>query len=290
MVRTEFGAEPTVHCIQSGIDDGWVGGVHKGMPAVLNCGYDWVWMLNDDSLPHPTALERLLCSSAAHQPSTVALAPKAEDRSHTVQPSHGYFSRRSFLLSVKLYPLLSYLTPEQYLSGETGVDWSTGFGLLVRTTAIDVAGLPRKEFFFWFDDVEWTLRLAQVGRIWVIPSAVVVDNYSAVWPDSARNRMLNLLFKTGRRRVPLDEYWKAIHGFRNYAWIAKHYAHEPLVAFSLRLIAAVVLTILCDDRPALRLWWLIRFALQGRTGRFRNISPQRWMRLVRGRSSLTLHC
>jgi hypothetical protein len=58
-----------------------------------------------------------------------------------------------------------------------------------------------------------------------------------------------------------------LHGFRNYAWMAKQHFGESTFAFVLRLLMTAAATALCDDHPALRLRWLLRFAIQGRTGR-----------------------
>ena len=39
--------------------------------------------------------------------------------------------------------------------------------------------------------------------------------------------------------------------------------------------------VLYDDRPVTRIRWILRFARDGRRGRFENIPPARWKEMVR---------
>lgn len=36
------------------------GGFHTGMDLAMKAGYEWLWIMDDDSIPNENALERLL--------------------------------------------------------------------------------------------------------------------------------------------------------------------------------------------------------------------------------------
>ena len=44
---------------------GGAGGFHTGMRLALEAGYEWLWIMDDDSLAAPTALEKLLAADRA---------------------------------------------------------------------------------------------------------------------------------------------------------------------------------------------------------------------------------
>ncbi len=41
--------------------------------------------------------------------------------------------------------------------------------------------------------------------------------------------------------------------------------------------------VLCDEQPLRRMRWIVRFARDGRAGRFCNIPPSAWVAMVRER-------
>jgi hypothetical protein len=149
--------------------------------------------------------------------------------------------------------------------------------------------LPRTELYVWYDDFEWTLRLSRTGKLWMVPQAVVIDRGIERWAGGWRNRLLSRLTRYPRKQVPIEAYWKWLHGFRNMTWIMKHYAGETRIGFLRRIAIHATVTVLCDDRPLVRLQYMLDFGSQGRRGEFRNMSPDAWRSLhgrADGRSGL----
>lgn len=63
MLKEEF---PQVEVLRLPENQGSAGGFHEGMNRAYEEGWDWIWIMDDDALPEPTALERLLaCSDTA---------------------------------------------------------------------------------------------------------------------------------------------------------------------------------------------------------------------------------
>src|SRR5438270_1113988 len=55
-----FADKPNVRVLRSRENIGNAGGVKLAMRAALDLGADWIWIVEDDALPHHDALERLL--------------------------------------------------------------------------------------------------------------------------------------------------------------------------------------------------------------------------------------
>src|SRR4051812_7826339 len=57
MLAEEF---PAVTVRRLETNEGGAGGFHEGIRDALERGFDWLWLMDDDTVPAPDALERLL--------------------------------------------------------------------------------------------------------------------------------------------------------------------------------------------------------------------------------------
>lgn len=149
--RELAGRQPRLHYRSTGANLGGAGGFHYGVRWAMERGYSHVWLMDDDCLPRPDALEKLLeadalLGGASHYGflSSVALwTDGGECRMNRQKLKKNCFARAD---------LLGY--------GILPVEQATFVSLLVPAEAVRRAGLPIKEFFIWGDDIEYTRRLA----------------------------------------------------------------------------------------------------------------------------------
>ena len=147
---------PQVTVLHQPTNGGVGGGLAAGLAyAALEKQYDWVWIFDQDSVPSPDALERLLCGlQHLHEAKdrTAILAPVC------VHPETGMS-----------YPALSWRSarfvtvPASTAQPVTFVDMVISSGSLMRREAVEEAGLPRRDFFIDFVDYENCLRLRRHG-------------------------------------------------------------------------------------------------------------------------------
>jgi GT2 family glycosyltransferase len=64
--------------------------------------------------------------------------------------------------------------PERYADAYLEIDVGSFVGFLVSRETIEKVGFPKREFFIYFDDVEYSLRIRRVGRILTVPDSKVV--------------------------------------------------------------------------------------------------------------------
>lgn len=163
MLPAEF---PDVTVVRLETNEGGAGGFHEGVRRAYDEAYDWLWLMDDDTVPTPTALERLLegrdtAVSLGEHP--VALASKVvwtDGRLHPMNKPRPAVRRMDGLVEAASHGLVL-------------VRSASFVSLLVHRRAVERFGLPIKRFFIWTDDVEFTARILRWESGYLVPESVV---------------------------------------------------------------------------------------------------------------------
>ncbi|MBP3657258.1 MAG: glycosyltransferase family 2 protein [Clostridia bacterium] len=174
-------AQEGIQYRNTGENLGGAGGFNFGMRWAVEAGYSHVWVMDDDTLPEPDALQRLLEADALLGGeygflSSAALWTDGSPCRMNRQKLHKDFYSGIGLLEHGLIAAVQ----------------ATFVSCLFRAEVIERAGLPIREFFIWGDDIEYTRRLAVrmglpcyiAGRSRVI-HAMKENNGSSIAGDSA---------------------------------------------------------------------------------------------------------
>ncbi|WP_246122292.1 glycosyltransferase [Actinoallomurus bryophytorum] len=162
LVRSRF---PEIELLALPHNTGGAGGFATGIARALDLGATALWLMDDDTLPSPSALAELLATFGRHRPALAA--------SRVVWTDGGD------------HPMN---TPRALRSGAPGRIRSASFvSVLLDAGAVRECGLPIADYFLWNDDFEYTLRLLR-GRLGLLcPSSVVVHRTaSPVFDPGAR--------------------------------------------------------------------------------------------------------
>jgi GT2 family glycosyltransferase len=185
-------------------------GENRGLPAARNAGLRLassrlVLLIDNDVCPQPTCLRRLLRTYETLRPAVVCPRVLLLPESGIVQ-SDGAFPH--FLGVMRLRH--GYLPVERAQSQTAIVDGCIGACMLVdRALALEAGGFDEL-YFFYFEDLEFSLRLRALGHRFVCePTAVVYHDRGAGTPGlsfrgageyplrrvylSTRHRILTLL-------------------------------------------------------------------------------------------------
>lgn len=147
-------SQPDLHCRNTGSNLGGAGGFHFGMRWSVEDGYDYVWLMDDDTLPMPDALQKLLEADRVLDGnygwlSSVALWTDGSECKMNRQKLKKSFYEYS--------PLMKY--------GLVQAEQATFVSLFLRSETIRRFGLPIKEYYIWGDDLEYTRRIAVRGGL-----------------------------------------------------------------------------------------------------------------------------
>lgn len=143
---------------------GATGGFYEGMRAAVADGADWLWLLDDDTIPRPDALERLLAGlerAPGAQPPAI-LASRVVWRDGRPHPMNQPILRRRDVGGLV----------EGAAAGLLPLRAGSWVSLFVSRAAVERHGLPNRRFFFQADDIEYTARVLRHELGYAVPDSV----------------------------------------------------------------------------------------------------------------------
>lgn len=145
---------------------GGAGGFAVGIErAVSRHAPDYVWLLDDDTVPEPTALAELLAVARRCATRPTVLASRVvwtDGRDHPMNTPRPKPGMRAAELA------------EARAAGGMPIRSASFVSVLCAADAIKQHGLPIADYFLWNDDFEFTTRLLRRGRGLYCPDSVVV--------------------------------------------------------------------------------------------------------------------
>jgi rhamnopyranosyl-N-acetylglucosaminyl-diphospho-decaprenol beta-1,3/1,4-galactofuranosyltransferase len=161
----EWLAAQPVHAVTLPENRGGAGGFHEGLRIALERGADLAWLMDDDGLPEPGCLERLL--EEEDLDFWGPLVVDGADPGRLVFPIRLPGGTR----------VVHDLADVQAAAVDGRIDGIVipFNGVLVTRALAEEIGLPREEFFIWGDDHEYRLRAEKAGaRIATVVDAAVL--------------------------------------------------------------------------------------------------------------------
>lgn len=183
----------------TGANLGGAGGFNFGMRWAVEAGYTYVWTMDDDCLPKPDALEKLL----------------EADQFLGGPENYGFLSSavlwtdgRECVMNRQKIAKAFYRHVELLKHGIIQIQQATFVSLLFPRESIFRFGLPIRDFFIWGDDIEYTRRMAVRGN-----TPCYLAGQSQVIHATKNNTGSNIALDEGER---IDRYFYAI---RNEAYL-----------------------------------------------------------------------
>lgn len=225
---TEWLASQTGLTVINQTNVGGAGGFFTGMKYAAENGFDYCWVMDDDVLCPPDALQTLLDA-------------------FTVRPGAGYVCSRIVDVQGRTAntpgPDLRFGTdgeyPETYdLVAEHAmvkVSACTFVSVLIPVAKIRAVGLPFREFFIWGDDTEYTYRLSRSAPSYLACRSVVTHrrvtkgglNFEA---ETNPSRIKNYFYLFRNRYV-----YKRLYEGRREVFLTRASDIKGIVRFALKL-------------------------------------------------------
>ncbi|WP_312529420.1 glycosyltransferase family 2 protein [Paracoccus sp. (in: a-proteobacteria)] len=175
---------------------GGAGGFHEGMKIAYEDGANYLWISDDDAYPEPDALAHLLHGI------------RDFEEQHRWRPSFAC-SRVEWIdgsicemnIPAPVWDWPRFLKRESFYTLALSCSFVS---VLIPRWAVREHGLPIADYFIWFDDAEYTRRIARS-----YPGIFVPD--SRVIHDTPENKGVNFGLITDKN------VWKFEYGARNEA-------------------------------------------------------------------------
>jgi GT2 family glycosyltransferase len=157
-IRERF---PGIKIVETGRNLGFAGGVNAGIREALKDGADFVWVLNNDTVPQPGSLIALLRTALSYERigavGSVLVYPDGQ-----VQAWGG--GRVNRWIGVCRHATSAHI--------DSWFDYLTAASLLLPRRALEEVGLFDESFFLYWEDTDLSFRLKRRG--WLL--AVAADS------------------------------------------------------------------------------------------------------------------
>lgn len=200
------------------VNSGGSGGFYQGLSLVKESDTDWCIIIDDDAILNPDFFENIakqIKIDEMNNRSSLAYAGTVTTNGQ-IQTEHRQLVKRpGFQLRRAEEPL--------YHQDTFDCDVASFCGLVIHKSVLDQIGLPEKDYFIWFDDTEYCLRIRKISAIRVVPSAIL--NHKVVMKEQEHPRhytwkdyygLRNRIYMVRKHGAWLDRAWLRIHLMINY--------------------------------------------------------------------------
>ena len=218
LLAQRFSHDPRVEHVRLAENGGGAAGFHEGFKRALDGERsDWIWAMDDDGLPHPECLDRLLRADAA---AGEFRGPLVLSRERMNEPANdelafpGGVETRGGDVPLRTRGDVAAYTHNGVLTGYASVF----NGVLISRAAVEQIGLPNRHFFIWGDEFDYIFRAKERG----IAITTVLD--ATYWHprDRATRATIHvgwLTYDVPRAEGELRNYLL----IRNHAYLAHRY-------------------------------------------------------------------
>lgn len=154
---------------------GGAGGFNLGIKYCAKKNYDFIWIMDDDTIPRPDALEKLMhARDILGKPfGFLASCVVWQDGSFCKMNNPGI--QKNMLYGYE-YQYLNY--------GIFNIHHASFVSILIPMDIVKNVGLPIREFFIWKDDYEYTSRISGKYPCYFVSGSVVLHKMkSNMLPD-----------------------------------------------------------------------------------------------------------
>ncbi len=171
----------------TGSNIGGAGGFNYGMKLGVKLGYDYVWLMDDDTIVKKDSLTKLL------------------EADYELKGNYGFLSSKALWIDGNICRM-NRQKIKRNDSKYPKIYFASFVSFFIKTSVIKEVGLPIKEFFIWADDLEYSYRVQKQYDCYLINDSEVVHKTS-------NNIGSNIVLDDER----IDRYKYA---FRNEAYVA----------------------------------------------------------------------
>jgi len=167
-VEAIHSAFPSVQIIELEENLGYAGNNNVGIKAALAQSAEWVFVLNEDTIIANDCLTTLI-EAGESNPKIGIVGPMVyhHNEPNVIQSAGGKMGR-----NWQTWHLGQNEQDQGQFELVHEVEWISGCAILVRREVIEQVGMLDERFFYYWEEIEWSLRAQEAGwRILHVPQA-----------------------------------------------------------------------------------------------------------------------
>ena len=181
---------PDINFIKNEINEGFTGANNKALKVILKQNFDYVLLLNNDTEVKPNFLSLLEARMDSDQ-NLAATQPLILDfpNKNTIWNGGGSFNTFFGLSKTRSNGLI--YNPK--LKIDTFTEWISGCCILVKIAVVREVGLLDNRFFVYFEDVDWSIRMTNLGyKLGVVPNSIIYHHSSGSYKKNNTSKEGNI--------------------------------------------------------------------------------------------------
>ncbi len=145
---------------------GGAGGFYTGLAESIKYDFDYAFLADDDAYADQDTFEKLFEDYKivnAEMTAAICTCVINHDRldiSHRCRVKKGSFNIR-----------LQWVPEREYEKDYFELDIVTFVGAAIKKKTIDQIGLPLKDYFIYYDDTEYFMRIKEIGKVFCVPTS-----------------------------------------------------------------------------------------------------------------------
>jgi rhamnopyranosyl-N-acetylglucosaminyl-diphospho-decaprenol beta-1,3/1,4-galactofuranosyltransferase len=268
IVKQKF---PQVTLVANACNTGVGGGYAQGLEYAYQKGYEWIWLLDGDSLPQTSALEELAKAFAGLRPThpKIGILASCPVSPLTNERYDGFLWRGRFVTLPKGLAKCQEPFP---------VDSAISSGCLVSRRVVEDVGLPRADFFMDFVDHEYNLRVRRNGyEIIFVPASTIYHEIGK--SPVIRSQTIRAIARLATKGpLVVEAPWRQYYIVRNQVYTFWHEFrdYKALFFFTLGVMRMIIGMLLFNDKDKVkRIRYIILGLKDGFKGRLgRTVTPE----------------
>lgn len=145
--------------INTGENLGGAGGFNFGLKYAVELGYEYLWVLDDDTMATEDTLQAFL---------------KMDEK---LNGNYGFLSGKALwkdgsICTMNVQKISKWRRLRKFNS-VSRIQYASFVSLFVKAETVKTVGLPFREFFIWADDWEYTRRISKLHQSYFVPNSVV---------------------------------------------------------------------------------------------------------------------
>ena len=184
---------------------GGAGGFYEGIKEAQQFEPDWVWIMDDDTIPKENCLENLM-------EATDKIEGKISYLASSIYGENGEFMNVPSINIEKTEN--GYPNWYKYLEkGMVRIKEATFVSLLINNQAVRSIGYPVKDYFIWGDDTEYTLRLNKYyGSSYMVGGSIAIHKRKisknlTIYEEDNVNRINFYYYKIRNNLINIKTYY-----------------------------------------------------------------------------------
>ena len=224
--------------INTGSNLGGAGGFSFGLRKSIELGYDYAWIMDDDTIPEEKSLESLIKKTKGIDFSFMSCLTKWIDGNlakMNIQEIDKNIIAENEILSKRLIPIIR----------------ASFVACYINLHYARKAGLPIKEFFIYGDDFEYTFRLTKYQKAYLDLDSVVIHKM----PNNTDVNVLDL---------PKEKINRLFYNYRNLFYIKRKNGLKESIKYLFHCFNSIIKVLFCArDSRFKRAFYIVKGTVYG---------------------------